>query len=77
MPYMYIYPLIYTPLPNSVWLHDTHVTALRYVRSVQLGAYVWLDGLNWIQMGSILAQVPRLSTPVGVVSFLEPIVTHF
>ena len=29
------YPLIYTPLPNSSWLHNT---ALRYVPRVQLGA---------------------------------------
>ena len=69
---IYIYPLIYTPLPNSTWLHHTHVTALRYVTSVQLGAYMCLDGLNLVKMGS--TRTP-LSTANGVGLFLKK--THF
>ena len=45
--------------------------ALRYVRSVQLGAYMWRNGLNWVKMGSKWALLSRLSTPNGPRSFLE------
>ena len=41
-----MYPLIYTPLPNSRSLHHT---ALRYVRSVKLGAYMCRKGLHWVK----------------------------
>ena len=44
----YIYPLIYTPLPNSRWLHHT---ALKYARRVQFGAYMWHKGLKWVKLG--------------------------
>ena len=44
-----VYPLIYTPLPNSRWLHHM---ALRCVRRVQLGAYMWRKGLKSIKTGS-------------------------
>ena len=47
--YISIYPLIYTPLPNSRWLYHT---ALRYGRRVQLGAYMWRKGLDWVKAGS-------------------------
>jgi hypothetical protein len=58
---MYIYlhlspSLIYTPLPNSKRLHNT---ALRYAGSVQIGAFMWLDGLNWVKMGAKMgANIP-------------------
>ena len=73
-----IYPLIYTPLPNSRWHH----TALRYVQRVQLGAYIWRWGLNWVKMGSKWANFACLCTPIGVGSVLEKRVfdvffTHF
>ena len=57
-----IHPLIYTPVPNSMWLHNTPV---RYARNVQLGAFMWLDGLNWVKIGSKWAQLSRLRTPNG------------
>ena len=77
--YIYIYPPIYTPLPNSRWLHHT---ALRYVRRVQLGAYTWRQGLNSVKKGSKWAQNTCLCTPNGPGSLLEkrvfdPFFTHF
>ena len=76
--YTCIYPLIYTPLLNSRWLHNK---ALRYVRSVQLGAYMWRNWLKWVKMGLKWALLSRLSTPNGWASFLEqhifdPFLTH-
>ena len=59
----YIYPLIYTPLPNSTWLHHR---ALRYVRRVQLGAYMRLTGLNLVKRGSKWAKNTCLSIPNGL-----------
>ena len=47
--YIDIYPLFYTPLSNSSWLHST---ALRYMRSVHLGAYMWCNGPNRVKKGS-------------------------
>ena len=44
--WIHVYPLIYSPLPKSRWLHNM---ALRYMRSVQLGAYMWRSGLNWFE----------------------------
>ena len=41
-------PLIYTPLPNSRWIHRT---ALRYVRRVHLGAYMWRKELHLVKTG--------------------------
>ena len=41
VPFQPLYPLFYTPLPNSRWLHNM---ALRYVPRVQLGAYMWRRG---------------------------------
>ena len=38
-----MYLLICTPFPNSAWLYNV---ALKYVRSVQLGAYMWPNGRN-------------------------------
>ena len=64
----YIYPLIYTPLPNSRWLHHT---ALRYVQRVQLGAYTWRKGRNSVKIGSKWAQNNCLCTPSGRGSLLE------
>ena len=53
--------LIYTPLPNSRLLHHT---APRYVRRVQLDAYLWRKGLNSVkraQNGLIsLVYAPRM-----------------
>ena len=77
--YIYIYPPIYTPLPNSRWLHHT---ALRYVRRVQLGAYTWRQGLNSVKKGSKWAQNTCLCTPNGPGSLLkkrvfDPFFTHF
>ena len=37
-----MYPLIYRPLPTSMWLHNM---ALRYVRMVQ-GAYMRQNGVT-------------------------------
>ena len=75
----YIYPLIDTPLPNSRWLHHT---ALRCVRRVQLGAYMWGKGLKSIKSGSKWAQNTCSCTPNGLGSLLEkrvfdPFFTHF
>ena len=72
-------PLIYTPLPNSTWLHHT---ALRYVRKVQHGAYMWLKGLNSVKTGSKWAHFTGLSLPNGSGSHLDknifhPFFTHF
>ena len=64
----HIYSLIYTPLPNCMWLHHT---ALRYVRSVQLGPYMWRKGLSWVKPGSKWAQFICLWTPNGPPSLLE------
>ena len=85
-PYIYVcvcvcvcvYPPIYTPLPNSRWLHHT---ALRYVRRAQLGGYLWRKGLNSIKMGSKWAKNTYLSIPNGPGSLLEkrvfdPFLTH-
>ena len=77
--YIYIYPPIYTPLPNSRWLHHT---AVRYVRKAQCGAYTWWKGLNSIKTGSKWAQNTCLSIPNGLGSLLEkrvfdPFLTHF
>ena len=79
MKYIYIYPPIYTPLPNSRWLHHT---ALRYVRRAQSGAYMWWKGLNSVKTGSKWATNTCLSIPNGPGSFLEkrvfdPFWTHF
>ena len=76
---VYTYPLTYTPLPDSRWLHHT---ALRYVRRVQLRAYTWRKGLNLIKTGSKWAQNTSLWTPNGPRSLLEkhvfdPFFTHF
>ena len=46
--YIYIYPPIYTPLPNSRWLHHT----ARYVRKAERGAYTWWKWLNSIKKAS-------------------------
>ena len=43
-----LYPLIYTPLPYSRWLHHM---ALKYVRMVQLGTYMWRTGLYLVKTG--------------------------
>ena len=64
----HIYPPIYTPLPNSRWLHHT---ALRYVRKAQRGAYTWWKGLNSIKTRSKWAQKFCLSIPNGLGSLLE------
>ena len=77
--YVYIYPLIYTPLPNSMWLCPM---ALRYVRSVQLGAYMWQKGLNSVKTGSKWAHFTCFCTPSGLASLLEkrafdPFLNHF
>ena len=77
--YIYIYPLIYTPLPNFRWLHRT---ALRYVRRAQLGAYTWRKVLNSVKTGSKWAHFTCLRTPNGSGSLLEkrvfdPFFTHF
>ena len=77
--YVYIYPPIYTPLPNSRWLHHT---ALRYVRRAQSGAYMWWKGLNSVKTGSKRAKNTCLSIPNGPASLLEkrvfdPFLTHF
>ena len=71
--------LIYTPLPNSRWLHHT---ALRCVRREQLGAYMWGKGLKSIKRGSKWAQNTCSCTPNGRGSLLEKRVfdsffTHF
>ena len=65
---IYTYTLIYTPLPNSRWLHHT---ALRYVRRAQLGAYMWRKGLNSVKTGSKWAHFNCLCTPNGPGSLLE------
>ena len=75
---LYIYPLIYTPLPNSTWLHHR---ALRYVRRVQLGVYMWPKGLNSVKNGSKWAKNTCLSIPNGLGSVLvkhvfDPVLTH-
>ena len=72
---MYMYPLIYTPLPNSRWLHHT---ALRYVRRVQLGAYMWRNGLNWVKRAqngliSLVCAPPMVQDHFWKKAFL----THF
>ena len=56
--------------------------ALRYMRKVQLGAYMWWKGLNSIKTGSKWAKTTWLSMPNGVRSLLEkrvfdPFLTHF
>ena len=76
--YVYTYPLIYTPLPNFRWLHDT---ALKCVQKVQLGADMWRKGLNLLKMGSKWAQRTCWCTPNGPGSLLEkrvfdPLLTH-
>ena len=64
-----IYPLIYSPLPNSTWLHHT---ALRCVRRVQRGAYLWRKGLKSIKTGLKWAENTHSScTPNGPGSLLE------
>ena len=73
-----VYPLIYTPRPNSRWLHHT---ALRYAPRVQLGTYMWAKGLNWVKLGSKWAKNICLSIPNGPGSLLEkrvfdPFLTH-
>ena len=76
----HIYPLIYTPtLPNCTWLRHR---AVRYVRRVQLGAHMWLKGLNSVKTGSKWAKNTGLSSPNGGGSHLEkhifhPFFTHF
>ena len=77
--YIHIYPPIYTPLPNSMWLHHT---ALLYVRRAQRGAYMWSKGLNLVKMGSKWAKNTCLSIPNGSGSlvekrFFDPFLTHF
>ena len=77
--YIYIYPPIYTPVPNSRWLHRT---AVRYVRKAQRGAYTCWKGLNSIKTGSKWAQNTCLSIPNGPGSILEKrafdrFLTHF
>ena len=78
--YIYVYiPLIYTPLPNSRYLHHT---ALRYVRRVQLGAYMWGKGLSSVKTGSKWARNTCSCTPKVPRSLLEkqvfdPCFTHF
>ena len=77
--YIYIYSLIYTPLPDSRWLHHR---ALRYVRRVQLGAYMWRKGLNSVPTDSKWAQNTCLCSPNSPGSQLlkhvfDPILTHF
>ena len=66
--YIYIYPPIYTPLPNSRWLHHT---ALMYVRRAQNGAYMWWKGLNAVKMSSKWAKNTCVSIPNGPGSLLE------
>ena len=56
--------------------------ALGYTTSVQIGAFIWLDGLKWVKMGSKWAQFTCLSTSNGLGSFSEklifdPFMTHF
>ena len=63
-----VYPLIYTPLPDSRWLHHT---ALRYVRRAQFVAYMWRKGLNPVKMGSKWAHFTGLCNPNGPGSLLE------
>ena len=65
---MYIYPLIYTSLPNSRWLHHT---ALSYVRRVPFGTYMWRQGLNSVKTGSTWARFTCLCTSNGSESHLE------
>ena len=55
-----IYPVIYTPLPNSTRLHNT---ALRYMRIVKLGAYMWPNGLNWVKTGSKMGTIHSFVHP--------------
>ena len=61
-------PLIYTPLPNSMWFHHT---SLRCVQRVHFGAYTWWKGPNSIKMGSKWANFICLCTPNGLGSLLE------
>ena len=77
--YIYIYPLIYTPLPKSSWLY---CTALRYVGKVHVGACTWQKGLKSIRTSSGRAKNTCLCTPSGRGSLLEkrvldPFFTHF
>ena len=73
--YIYIYPPIYSPLPNCRWPHHT---ALGYVRKAQRGAYTWWKGLNSIKTGSKSAQNTCLSIPNGLRLLLEKrVLTHF
>ena len=77
--YIYIYPLIYTPLPTTRWLHHA---ALRYVRRAQSGAYMWWKGLNSVKTGSKRAKKTCLSIPNGPGSLLDhfwknAFLTHF
>ena len=56
--------------------------ALRYVRRVQLGAYMWQEGLNSIKTGSKWAKNTCLCIPNGPRPLLEkhivdPSLTHF
>ena len=45
--------------------------ALGYATIVQIGAFLWPDGLKWVKMGSKWAQFTHLSTPKGLGSFWE------
>ena len=77
--YIHIYLLIYTPLPNSRWLHHT---ALRYVTRVQLGPYMSRKGRNSVKTGSKWAHFTCSCTPNGQGSLHEkhvfdPLFTQF
>ena len=70
--YMHPHPstLIYTPLPNYKWIHNT----------AQI--YMWRNRLDHVKLRSNWAVLPRLSTLKGRRSFLEndifhPSLTHF
>ena len=76
---IYICPLIYTPLPNSRWLHHA---ALRCVPTAQRGAYTWQKGQNSVKTRPKWAQNTCLCTPNGRGSLLEkhifdPFFTYF
>ena len=75
--YIYIYISSYTPLPNSGWLHHT---ALTYARTVQLGAYMWRQGLNvlnWAQNGHNCLSITNGPGSLLEKRVFDAFLTHF
>ena len=77
--HIYLYPVIYIPLPNYRWLHNM---AVRYLQSVKVSANMWPSGQNLAETGSKWAQFIRLCTPNSPRTLLEkrvldPFFTHF